>query len=145
MKCIGLDLGTKTLGVSISDSNAVIALPLTTIRHNENHDELIPELSKIIEENNIEKIILGLPKNMNNTIGERALKTLEFKEKLENTFKLEVIMQDERLSTVSAESFLIKNDISRKKRKQVIDKMASQVILQSFLDKYNSEKERGEL
>ena len=144
MKCIGLDLGTKTLGVSISDSNGIIALPLTTIRYQEKHEELIPELSKIIEENKIEKIILGLPKNMNNTIGERAQITLEFKSMLENKFGLEVIMKDERLSTVSAESFLIKNDISRKKRKQVIDKMASQVILQSFLDIYNSKKERGE-
>lgn len=141
MKYLGLDLGTKTLGISISDINGVIALPLTTIRYQEKYDELIPELSKIIKENNIEKIILGLPKNMNNTIGERALKTLEFKEMLESIFKLEVIMQDERLSTVSAESFLIKNDISRKKRKQVIDKMASQVILQSFLDRYNNMRE----
>jgi len=144
MKCIGLDLGTKTLGVSISDSNGIIALPLTTIRYQEKHEELIPELSKIIEENKIEKIILGLPKNMNNTIGERAQITLEFKSMLENKFGLEVIMQDERLSTVSAESFLIKNYIKKKKRKQVIDKMASQVILQSFLDIYNSKKERGE-
>jgi len=144
MKCIGLDLGTKTLGVSISDSNGIIALPLTTIRYQEKHEELIPELSKIIEENKIEKIILGLPKNMNNTIGERAQITLEFKSMLENKFGLEVIMQDERLSTVSAESFLIKNYINKKKRKQVIDKMASQVILQSFLDIYNSKKERGE-
>jgi len=144
MKYIGLDLGTKTLGVSISDNNGVIALPLTTIRYQEEYNELIPELSKIISDNKIEKIILGLPKNMNNTIGERALKTLEFKSILESNFGLEVIMQDERLSTVSAESFLIKNDISRKKRKQVIDKMASQVILQSFLDKYNNENRRGE-
>ena len=75
---------------------------------------------------------------MNNTIGERALKTLEFKKILEDTFRLEVVMQDERLSTVSAESFLIKNDLSRKKRKQVIDKMASQIILQSFLDINNN-------
>ena len=141
MKCLGLDLGTKTLGISISDINGIIALPFTTIRYQESYDELIPELTKIINENNIEKIILGLPKNMNNTIGERALKTLEFKEILEKEFKLEVIMQDERLSTVSAESFLIKNDISRKKRKQVIDKMASQVILQSFLDRYNNMRE----
>jgi len=141
MKYIGLDLGTKTLGISISDNNGIIALPLTTIRYQDNYDELIPELSKIISENKIEKIILGLPKNMNNTIGERAQKTLEFKDLLESTFDLEVIMQDERLSTVSAENFLIKNDISRKKRKQVIDKMASQVILQSFLDRYNSMKE----
>ena len=144
MKYIGLDLGTKTLGISISDNNGIIALPLTTIRYQENYDELIPELNKIITENNVDKVILGLPKNMNNTIGERAEKTLEFKALIENKLDIEVIMQDERLSTVSAESFLIKNDISRKKRKQVIDKMASQVILQSFLDKYNYERERGE-
>ena len=143
MKYIGLDLGTKTLGISISDNNGIIALPLTTIRYQEDYNELMPELKKIITENSIEKIILGLPKNMNNTIGERALKTLEFKELIETELELEVIMQDERLSTVSAESFLIKNDISRKKRKMVIDKMASQVILQSFLDKYNTEIERG--
>lgn len=142
MKYIGLDLGTKTLGISISDNKGIISLPLTTIRYKESYDELIPELSKIINENSIDKIILGLPKNMNNTIGERALKTLEFKNILEEKFNIEVIMQDERLSTVSSEKFLIKNDISRKKRKQVIDKMASQIILQSFLDKYNSEKEK---
>ena len=141
MKYIGLDLGTKTLGVSISDNNGIIALPLTTIRYNEDYNELIKGLNKIIIENNVEKIILGLPKNMNNTIGERALKTLEFKNIIEKELNLEVIMQDERLSTVSSEKFLIKNDISRKKRKQVIDKMASQVILQSFLDRNNNEKE----
>ena len=143
MKYIGLDLGTKTLGISISDSNGIIALPLTTIRYqNDDYNYLISELDSIIKNNNIEKIVLGLPKNMNNTIGERALKTLEFKELLEKNFKMNVIMQDERLSTVASEKFLINNDISRKKRKQVIDKMASQVILQSFLDKYNIEKEK---
>ena len=138
---MGLDLGTRTRGISVSDNNAIISLPLTTIRYNDDYNELMPEIKKIIEDNNIDKIILGLPKNMNNTIGERALKTLEFKKLLEYNFNLEVIMQDERLSTISSEKFLIQNDISRKKRKQVIDKMASQVILQSFLDIYN--KERG--
>ena len=142
MKYLGLDLGTKTLGVSISDINGKISLPLTTIRYdNEDYDYLISELEKIVLENKIEKIVLGLPKNMNNTIGERALKTLDFKEMIEKNLNIEVNMQDERLSTVSSEKFLISNDISRKKIKQVIDKMASQVILQSFLDKKNNEKE----
>ena len=142
MKYLGLDLGTKTLGVSISDINGKISLPLTTIRYdNEEYNYLISELEKIVLENKVEKIVLGLPKNMNNTIGERALKTLDFKEMIENNLNIEVHMQDERLSTVSSEKFLISNDISRKKRKKVIDKMASQVILQSFLDKKNNEKE----
>ena len=142
MKYLGLDLGTKTLGVSISDINGKISLPLTTIRYNnENYNYLIRELEKIVLENKIEKIVLGLPKNMNNTIGERALKTLDFKEMIEKNLNIEVNMQDERLSTVSSEKFLISNDISRKKRKQVIDKMASQIILQSFLDIKNNEKE----
>ena len=142
MKYLGLDLGTKTLGISISDVNGKISLPLTTIRYdNENYDYLIDNLNKIVLENKIEKIVLGLPKNMNNTIGERALKTLEFQKMIEERLNLEVYMQDERLSTVSSERFLINSDISRKKRKQVIDKMASQIILQSFLDKINYEKE----
>jgi len=142
MKYLGLDLGTKTLGISVSDINGKISLPLTTLRYNnEDYDYLISNLEKIVLEDKIEKIVLGLPKNMNNTIGERALKTLEFQKMLEEKLNVEVYMQDERLSTVSSEKFLIDNDISRKKRKQVIDKMASQIILQSFLDRKNNEKE----
>lgn len=142
MKYIGLDLGTKTLGVAVSDINGIISLPFTTLKvDEENYNLVIEELKKIITDEKIEKIVLGLPKNMNNTIGERALKTLDFQKMLQQETKLEVFMQDERLSTVSGEKFLIKNDISRKKRKQVIDKMAAQIILQSFLDIKNNEKE----
>ncbi len=142
MKYLGFDLGTKTLGVSISDSNAVIALPLTTIRYNENdYDYLLNQISKIIDEEKPNKIVLGLPKNMNNTLGERAQNSLDFKKLLENRFNLEVIMQDERLSTVEVHKFLIDKDVTRKKRKKVVDKMASQIILQSYLDIINSRKE----
>ena len=139
MKYLGLDLGTKTLGVAISDKNGIISMPYTTlIINNDDNLSIISKLQKIIDEEKIEKIILGFPKNMNNTIGERALKTLEFQKELEKILNIEVVMQDERLSTVSSEKFLIKNDLSRKKRKQIIDKMAAQIILQSFLDKENN-------
>ena len=142
MKYLGFDLGTKTLGVSISDKNAVIALPLTTIRYNENdYDYLLNQISKIIDEEKPNKIVLGLPKNMNNTLGERAQNSIDFKKLLENRFNLEVIMQDERLSTVEVHKFLIDKDVTRKKRKKVVDKMASQIILQSYLDIINSRKE----
>ena len=141
MKYLGFDLGTKTLGVSISDRNAVIALPLTTIRYNENdYDYLLNQINRIIEEEKPDRIVLGLPKNMNNTLGERAQNSLDFKKLLENRFNLDVIMQDERLSTVEVHKFLIDKDVTRKKRKKVVDKMASQIILQSYLDMINNSR-----
>ena len=133
MRYLGLDLGTKTLGVSIS-TTGVIANSLKIIRHNEDFDYLIKELSNIINENKIDVLVLGLPKNMNNTIGERGEMVLKFKEKLE-VFNIPVVLEDERLTTRVAESILIDADVSRKKRRQVIDKMAANVILQSYLDK----------
>ena len=143
MKYLGLDLGTKTLGIAISDKNGSNSMPYDTLKINdENYESVILELKNIIKEEKIDKIVLGLPKNMNNTIGERALKTLDFQKILENELGIEVFMQDERLSTVSSEKFLIKNDLSRKKRKQIIDKMAAQIILESFLDKTNNERIR---
>lgn len=133
MRYLGLDLGTKTLGLSISETG-VIANSLTIIRHDNDFDYLIKELGSIIKERKIDVLVLGLPKNMNNTIGERGEMVLEFKKKLE-TFNLPVILEDERLTTRVAESVLISADVSRKKRKKVIDKMAANVILQSYLDK----------
>lgn len=136
MRYLGLDLGTKTLGVSISDATLTIANSLTIIRFNENdYDAIYPELKKIIDEYEISKIILGLPKNMNNTIGDRGLTTLEFKEKLFEWFNISVEMQDERLSTVEATNYLLEADMSRKKRKKNIDKIAANIILQTYLDK----------
>lgn len=133
MRYIGLDLGTKTLGISLS--SGVIATNYKTIRHNEDYDYLIDEIQQLVEEKNIDKIILGFPKNMNNTIGERAKITLSFKQKLEEKTKREVILEDERLTSCVANQVLIKADTSRKKRKERVDGVASVIILQSYLDR----------
>lgn len=135
MRYLGLDLGTKTLGIAVSDLTGTIATSLTILRHENNHEYLIEELKKIISEKNIETIVLGLPKNMNNTIGERGEMVFSFKEKLEKSINLPVILEDERLTTRVAENILITADVSRKKRKKVIDKMAANIILQSYLDR----------
>ena len=102
-------------------------------------DGLTKELKKIIEEREVDVLVLGLPKNMNGTIGERGETTIKFKEKLEKELNKKVILEDERLTTRIAENILIKSDISRKKRKKVIDKMSATVILQSYLDKVKRE------
>ena len=133
MRYIGLDLGTKTLGISLS--NGVIATNYKTIRHNEDYDYLIDEVKKIVQEEKVDKIILGFPKNMNNTIGERAKITLSFKEKLAKETNLEVILEDERLTSCVANQVLIQADTSRKKRKERVDGVASVIILQSYLDR----------
>lgn len=136
MKYMGLDLGTRTLGISISDATHTIATSYKTIRFEDSqYDSLIGQLKTIIDDNNIGKIVLGLPKNMNNTIGDRALTTLEFKEKLEKNFNIEVVMQDERLSTVEATNYMIQADMSRKKRKAKVDALAANIILQTYLDR----------
>lgn len=136
MRYLGLDLGTRTLGISISDTTATIANSYKTIRFNEgDYEALIPELKNIIEEYNIGKIVLGFPKNMNNTVGDRGITTLNFKEKIEKLLNIEVIMQDERLSTVEATHYMVEADISRKKRKKKIDSLAANIILQTYLDK----------
>ncbi len=133
MRYIGLDLGTKTLG--ISTSNGVIATNFLTLRHNEDYDYLIDEVAKIVNEQKIDKIVLGFPKNMNNSVGERANITLEFKAKLENRIGKEVILEDERLTSVVANKTMISLDTRREKRKKKVDGVASVIILQSYLDR----------
>lgn len=136
MRYLGLDLGTRTLGISISDTTKTIASTLKTIRFQDsNYIELIPQLKTIIEENEVSKIVLGFPKNMNNTIGNRCEETLKFKELLENNFNIEVVLQDERLSTVEATNYMLEADISRKKRKKKVDSLAANIILQTYLDR----------
>lgn len=135
MRYLGLDLGTRTLGLSLSDKTGMIATSYKILRHNEEYDKLIIMLKEEIEKNEVEALVLGFPKNMNNTVGERGEIALKFKEKLESTYNLPVYMQDERLSTVEAEHLLISNDTSRKKRKKVIDGLAATIILQSYLDR----------
>lgn len=135
MRYIGLDLGSRTLGVSLSDPSGIIASSLTIIRHNEEYERLVDDVKKIVDEYKVEKIVLGLPKNMNGTIGLKGELSYKFKEMLEEKLKLEVILEDERLTTVEATNLLISNDTSRKKRKKVVDSLAATIILQSYLDK----------
>ena len=132
-KYIGLDLGTKTLGISLS--SGIIATNYMTLRHNEDYNYLVQEVKKIVLEKKIDEIVLGFPKNMNNTIGQRAQITLDFKEKLEKEIQIPVIMEDERLTSVVANNVLINADTSRKKRKMKVDGVASVIILQSYLDR----------
>lgn len=135
MRYIGLDLGTKTLGISISDKLGIIASTYKTIYYkDENLNELIDELKGIIEKEDIKGIVLGLPKNMNNTLGDSATRSIKFKELLEKEFDLEVILQDERMSTVEAHNIMLEGDLSRKKRMKKVDSLAANIILQRYLD-----------
>lgn len=134
MRYLGLDYGSKTLGVSISDETGTIASTLKTIRYNEDNDLLI-ELEKIIKEFNIKEVVLGLPLNLDGTNSVRGTETYSFKTKIEKILKVKVYLQDERLSTIEAEKLLIGSHIRRNNRKKVIDSMAATIILQTFLDK----------
>ena len=133
MTYLGLDLGTKTLG--ISKSSGIIATLYKTIRHDHDYNYLIEELKKIKELEKVDKIILGFPKNMNNTVSNMANIVLEFKEKIEKELNIEVILEDERLTSKISNDILIKADTSRLKRKKVVDGVASVLILQSYLDR----------
>ena len=134
MKCLGMDLGTKTLGLAISDKQGIIASPYKLIRFKAIEDA-VKEVIDITQKEKIEVLVLGLPKNMNNTLGQRASITLEFKNKLEKELGIEVIMEDERLTSVISNNVLIQASMSRKKRKKKVDGMASVIILQSYLDR----------
>ena len=135
MRILGLDLGTKTLGVAISDNTETISSSLLTIRFDSVDDRnVIPELKKIIDYYNVKLIVLGLPKNMNNTLGDAAKRSELFKKILEENFNIEVILQDERLSSVSANNIMLEADLSRKKRKKKKDEVAASIILQNYLD-----------
>ncbi len=136
MRILGLDLGTKTLGLAITDETMTIASPYKTIKYSD-VNELVEELKTIIKEKKIEEIALGLPKNMNNSCGFASERSFSFKKTLENNFDIPIVLIDERLSTVEAENILIKTDTKRKKRKEVIDAYAAAIILDTYL------KERG--
>jgi len=133
-RIMGLDVGDKTIGVAVSDPLGFTAQGVTTIRRVGMKKDL-EALEALINEYCVNKIVVGLPKNMNNTIGPQGEKVLNFVKKLENKFKMDIILQDERLTTVSAERMLIEGDVSRKKRKEIIDKVAATYILQAYLDK----------
>ncbi|MEJ8751012.1 Holliday junction resolvase RuvX [Lagierella sp. ICN-221743] len=130
---MGLDVGDKTIGVAISDPFFITAQGHSTIIRTGIKKD-IQRLKEIIEENNVSKIVVGLPKNMNNSIGPQGEKVLDFVSRMKKELNNEIILQDERLTTVSAERILIEGNVSRKNRKKVIDKVASTYILQSYLD-----------
>ena len=135
MRYLGLDLGSRTLGVAVSDKMGIIASNYTVIRDNEESDRLLDEVKRLVEKLEIDKIVLGFPKNMNNTIGPKGELSLEFQKKLESVLTIPVVLQDERLTTKSAHDILIEGNVSRKNRKKVVDSMAASIILQSYLDK----------
>jgi len=135
MKYLGLDLGSRTLGISVSDQTGLIASSYKTIRHNEEYDILLDEVKKLVTELKIDAVVLGFPKNMNNTIGPKGELSLMFRERLAGIISVPVYLQDERLSTKSATDILIEGNVSRKKRKKIVDSMAATIILQTYLDR----------
>jgi len=137
MRILGLDVGSKTIGVAVSDALKLTAQGLTTIIWDE-HDmsSADDELSNIIKEHEISEIVVGLPKHMNGSLGKRGEISQIYARRLEREFSLPVHLLDERLTTVEAERILLEGDVSRKKRKEVIDKMAAVIILQNYLEQY---------
>ncbi|NLL29685.1 MAG: Holliday junction resolvase RuvX [Clostridiales bacterium] len=134
MRILGLDLGSKTIGVAISDPLGWTAQGVTTIRRTKKEKD-IEEIRKICEEYKVESIVLGMPKNMNGTIGEAGEKAIEFSELLKEHLNIEVHMWDERLTTVAAHKAMLEADLSRQKRKKIVDKIAAIYILQGYLDR----------
>ena len=132
MKCLGMDLGTKTLGLAISDKQGIIASPYKLIRFKAIEDA-VKEVLDITQKEKIEVLVLGLPKNMNNSLGFASERSLNFKKLLEEKTNLKIELIDERLSTVEAERVLIEENMSRKKRKDYIDCAAAAIILDTYL------------
>ena len=136
MRAIGLDFGSKTVGVAISDPLGVTAQGIEIIRRTSENKlrKTLARIEELIKEYGVDTIVLGLPKNMNNTLGDRAEKSLEFKGMLERRTGLPVVMWDERLTTVEANRTLIEGNIRRENRKQYVDQLAAVLILQGYLD-----------
>ncbi|OPJ57284.1 Holliday junction resolvase RuvX [Alkalithermobacter paradoxus] len=132
-RLMGLDVGDATIGVAVSDLMKITAQGVKTIRR-ESIKKDLEELERIIKEKEVDTIIVGLPKNMNGTLGPQGEKVIKFTEKLKEKIDIQIQFWDERLSTVAAERSLLQGDVSRKKRKQVIDMLAATIILQGYLD-----------
>lgn len=145
MRTIGLDYGTKTVGVAISDEMGLIAQPLETIERKAANKlrQTLARIEAIIVEQSVDTIVLGFPKNMNNTEGERAEATRAFQADLERRTGLPVVLVDERLTTVEADRILEETGVAHSARKEHIDKMAAAIILQSYLDRAQMEKNNG--
>ncbi|WP_075982399.1 Holliday junction resolvase RuvX [Bacillus massilinigeriensis] len=135
MRIMGLDVGSKTVGIALSDELGWTAQGLETIRINEEENVFgFERIGQLINEYDVTKIVVGLPKNMNGTIGPRGEASQFYAKELERLYGLPTVLWDERLTTMAAERVLLEADVSRKKRKKVIDKMAAAIILQGYLD-----------
>ena len=135
MKYIGLDLGSRTLGVAISDEMGILARAYDTLRfRDDDYEKAIEYTIDICKKEKVSTVVLGLPKHMNNSEGIRVESTMEFKEKLERRLGLEVVMWDERLTTVAADRTMMEAGIRRENRKEYVDMLAAQFILQGYLD-----------
>ena len=145
MRIMGLDYGSKTVGVAISDPLCITAQGIETIQRKEENKlrKTLARIEELVKEYEVEKIVLGFPKNMYNTIGDRAEKSLELKEMLERRTGLPVIMWDERLTTVEAERTLIESNVRRENRKKYVDKIAAVFILQGYLDSLSCQASVG--
>ena len=132
-RIMGLDVGDKTIGVAISDLLQMTAQGVTTIRR-ESKEKDFGALLDLITQYEIKRVVVGLPKNMNNSEGEAVLRTRKFIRLLKDNFNIDIVEQDERLSSVTANSVLLKADLSRKKRKEKVDAVAATIILQNYLD-----------
>ena len=143
MRILGLDYGSRTVGVAISDLMGWTAQSLETITRKEENKlrKTLARIEALVKEYEVEKIVLGYPKHMNNDEGDRCEKTESFKEMLERRTGLPVILQDERMSTASAERILMEGGVRRENRKEFVDKMAAAFILQAYLDRLSHEQE----
>ncbi len=134
MRCLGLDLGTKTVGVAISDKTNTIATSLKVIRYSDDtKDQMLEEICDLIDKYQITHVALGLPKNMDNSLGFASQRSLDFKKELASKCDVKIELVDERLTTIQAENILLDADISRQKRKKVIDGLAATIILNTYL------------
>jgi len=140
MKILGIDYGEKRIGLAVSDPSNMVARSLKVLKRNGTRS-WVKELKLIIDENRIEKIVVGLPVNMNGSLGEKGREVLAFVEVLKKELKVPVVTWDERLTTVSAEKLLRQTKLSREKRKDILDKLSASIILQSYLDSiFSSQK-----
>lgn len=142
MRIIGLDFGSKTVGVAVSDELLITAQGIEIVRRKSENKlrQTLARIEELMEEYQVDKIVLGFPKNMNNTEGDRCEKTLEFKEMLERRTGLSVELWDERLTTVAADSIMMEAGIRRENRKEYVDQIAATLILQGYLDYLSNQK-----
>lgn len=143
MKALALDLGSKTVGVALSDPSGFLASPLVTLRfQSDDYDDALTQVEALLQKHPVEAIVLGFPKNMDGTVGHSGQRSLFFKEEMELFTKIPIILWDERLTTVAAHKILINNEMRRKERKEVVDQLAAVQMLQEYLDQQRNHKEK---